>query len=52
VVSLLTAEPVSAQTVSRLTRVLDEQVAQFHHASLGSCEKTLQNNLNYALKTK
>ena len=35
VVSLLTREPVSAQTVSRLTRVLDEEVAQFHHAPLG-----------------
>jgi putative transposase len=35
VVSLLTEEPVSAQTVSRLTRVLDEQVAKFHHAPLG-----------------
>ena len=35
VVSLLTAESVSAQTVSRLTRVLDEQVAKFHHVPLG-----------------
>jgi putative transposase len=35
VVSLLTEESVSAQTVSRLTRVLDEQVAKFHHAPLG-----------------
>jgi len=35
VVSLLTEEPVSAQTVSRLTRVLDEQVEKFHHAPLG-----------------
>jgi len=35
VVSLLTQEPVSAQTVSRLTRVLDEQVEKFHHAALG-----------------
>src|SRR6266404_4459796 len=35
VVSLLTGESVSAQTVSRLTRVLDEQVAKFHHAPLG-----------------
>ena len=34
VVSLLTEESVSAQTVSRLTRVLDEQVAQFHQAAL------------------
>ena len=35
VVSLLTGEAVSAQTVSRLTRVLDQQVEQFHHAPLG-----------------
>jgi transposase-like protein len=35
VVSLLTAEPVSAQTVLRLTRVLDEQGVKFHHAPLG-----------------
>jgi len=35
VVSLLTGEPVSAQTVSRLTRVLDQQVEKFHHAPLG-----------------
>lgn len=35
VVSLLTEESVSAQTVSRLTRVLDEEVAKFHHAPLG-----------------
>ncbi len=35
VVSLLTEESVSAQTVSRLTRVLDEQVRKFHHAPLG-----------------
>src|ERR1700693_3707370 len=35
VVSLLTGEPVSAQTVSRLTRVLDKQVEKFHHAPLG-----------------
>jgi putative transposase len=34
VVALLTDEPVSAQTVSRLTRVLDQQVAKFHHAPL------------------
>ena len=34
VVSLLTVESVSAQTVSRLTRVLDEQVTKFHHAPL------------------
>ena len=35
VVSLLTEESVSAQTVSQLTRVLDEQVEKFHHAPLG-----------------
>lgn len=35
VVSLLTEESVSAQTVSRLTRVLDREVAKFHHAPLG-----------------
>ena len=35
VVSLLTEESVSAQTVSQLTRVLDEEVKQFHHAPLG-----------------
>lgn len=35
VVSLLTEESVSAQTVSRLTRVLDKEVAKFHHAPLG-----------------
>jgi hypothetical protein len=35
VVSSLTEESVSAQTASRLTRVLDEQVAKFHHAALG-----------------
>ncbi len=34
VVALLTDEPVSAQTVSRLTRVLDGQVEAFHHAPL------------------
>jgi len=34
VVALLTEEPVSAQTVSRLTRVLDQEVAQFHQATL------------------
>jgi putative transposase len=34
VVSLLTQESVSPQTVSRLTRVLDEQVEKFHHAPL------------------
>ena len=35
VVSLLTGESVSAQTVSRLTRVLDAEVAKFHHAEIG-----------------
>jgi len=34
VVALLTAEPVSAQTVSRVTRDLDQAVAQFHRAPL------------------
>src|SRR5579872_6852566 len=34
VVALLTDEPVSAQTVSRLTRVLDQQVEKFHRAAL------------------
>ncbi len=34
VVALLTEESVSAQTVSRLTRELDQAVAQFHQASL------------------
>jgi len=34
VVALITDEPVSAQTVSRLTRVLDQAVEQFHHAAL------------------
>lgn len=35
VVALVTEEPVSAQTVSRLTRDLDQAVAQFHAAPLG-----------------
>lgn len=35
VVALLTEEPVSAQTVSRVTRDLDQAVAQFHAAPLG-----------------
>jgi transposase-like protein len=35
VVALITEEPVSAQTVSRLTRDLDRAVAQFHAAPLG-----------------
>jgi len=34
VVALLTEEPVSAQTVSRLTRVLDQEVEKFHRAPL------------------
>jgi putative transposase len=34
VIALLTEEPVSAQTVSRLTRDLDEAVQQFHQAPL------------------
>jgi len=34
VVALITEEPVSAQTVSRLTRNLDQAVAQFHQARL------------------
>jgi putative transposase len=35
VVALVTEEPVSAQTVSRLTRALDQAVAHFHTAPLG-----------------
>jgi transposase-like protein len=35
VVALLSDEPVSAQTVSKLTRVLDAQVRAFHEAELG-----------------
>jgi putative transposase len=34
VIALITEEPVSAQTVSRLTRNLDQAVAQFHQAPL------------------
>lgn len=34
VIALMTEEPVSAQTVSRLTRNLDQAVAQFHQAPL------------------
>lgn len=34
VIALITDEPVSAQTVSRLTRNLDQAVAQFHQAPL------------------
>jgi putative transposase len=34
IVALLTEEPVSAQTVSRLTRDLDQAVAEFHQAPL------------------
>ena len=32
--AILTGEPVSPQTVSRLTRELDEAVRQFHQAAL------------------
>ena len=35
VVAILTGEPVSAQTVSKLTRVLDQAVRAFHQRSLG-----------------
>jgi putative transposase len=35
VVAILTGEPVSAQTVSRLTRVLDRAVQAFHQRRLG-----------------
>ena len=35
VTAVITGEPVSAQTVSRLTRVLDQAVAAFHQRSLG-----------------
>ena len=35
VVAVLTGEAVSAQTVSRLTRVLDRAVHTFHHAAAG-----------------
>ena len=35
VVALVTGEPISAQTVSRLTRLLDGQVCAFQHAELG-----------------
>jgi putative transposase len=34
VAAILTDEPVSAQTVSRLTRTLDREVKKFHHATL------------------
>ncbi|HEV2490360.1 MAG TPA: IS256 family transposase [Candidatus Acidoferrales bacterium] len=34
-VAVLTGESVSAQTVSKLTRVLDQAVEAFHHRSLG-----------------
>lgn len=36
VVALITEEPVSAQTVSRVTRELDQAVAQFHRARLSA----------------
>ena len=35
VAAVITGEPVSAQTVSKLTRVLDQAVAAFHGRSLG-----------------
>ena len=35
VVALITAEPVSAQPVSRLTRDLDQAMAQFHQGAPG-----------------
>lgn len=35
VVAVVTGEPVSAQTVSQLTRVLDQAVQAFHHRPLG-----------------
>ena len=35
VVAIVTGEPVSAQTVSQLTRVLDQAVEAFHRRSLG-----------------
>ena len=35
VAAVVTGEPVSAQTVSRLTRVLDQGVEAFHHRPLG-----------------
>jgi putative transposase len=35
VVAIVTGESVSAQTVSRLTRVLDQAVREFHHRPLG-----------------
>lgn len=35
VAAVVTGEPVSAQTVSKLTRVLDQAVAAFHRRSLG-----------------
>src|SRR5580704_11238317 len=35
VVAVLTGEAVSAQTVSKLTRVLDRAVQKFHHRALG-----------------
>lgn len=41
VVALVTDEAVSAQTVSRLTRALDQAVAQFHAAPLGDAWQDL-----------
>lgn len=36
VAAVVTGEPVSAQTVSKLTRVLDQAVEEFHHRPLGT----------------
>lgn len=36
-----TGEPVSAQTVSQLTRALERLVEQFHHAPLGDHWRSL-----------
>jgi transposase-like protein len=41
VVALITEEPLSAQTVSRLTRGLDQAVAQFHQAPLADDRRYL-----------
>ncbi|MGQ0627652.1 MAG: IS256 family transposase [Phycisphaerales bacterium] len=40
-IALLTSEPVSAQTVSQVTRDLDQAVAQFHRARLGDAWRYL-----------
>jgi transposase-like protein len=39
--ALVTEEPVSAQTVSQVTRELDQAVAQFHRAPLGADGQSL-----------